>query len=106
MGQVRIGKVVIAEKQLMVINSVGKAIHQGYTASECHLLPGPTSFIKPSHKAWTHLNTYLHTNVVINPLSALARVASCNPAANISLTVCLRGLKMGWNNDLVLTLSN
>lgn len=105
-GQVGTGKVVIAEKQLTLINSVGKAIHRGYAGSECHLLPGPTSFIKLSHKAWTHLNTYLHTNAVINPLSALAQVASCSPAANISLTVCLRGLKMGWNNDLVLTLSN
>lgn len=95
-----------AEKQLTVINSVGNAIHRGYAGSECHLLLGPTSFIKPSHKAWTHLNTYLHTNAMINPLSALARVAFCRPAANISLTVCPRGLKMGWNNDLVLTLSN
>lgn len=83
MGQVEIGKVAVAEKQLTVINSVGEAIHRGYADSECHLLPGPTSFIKPSQKAWTHLNTYLHTNAVINPLSALARVASCSPSANI-----------------------
>lgn len=74
---------VVAEKQLTVINSVGEAIHQGYAGSECHLLPGPTSFIKSSHKAWTHLNTYLHTNAVINPLSALAQGASRSLAANI-----------------------
>lgn len=72
---------------------------------ECHLLPGLSSFIKPSHKAWTHLNTYLHTNAMINPLSALARVTFQSPAANISITICLRVLEMRWNNDLVLTLS-
>lgn len=76
-GQVGTGTVVGAEKQLMLLNNVGKAVHQGYAGSECHLLPGLTSFIKYPHKAWTHLSTYLHTNAVINSPSALARVASC-----------------------------
>lgn len=87
---------VVADKQLTLINSIGNPCHirRGYAGTECHLLPGPTSFIKPSHKAWTHLNTYLHTNAVINPLSVLAQVTSRSCAANILLSICLRALEM------------
>lgn len=49
--QVETGEAVEAEKQLTFTNSVRKAIRRGYTGTECHLLPGPSSFIKPSHKA-------------------------------------------------------
>lgn len=49
-GQVETGEVVKAKKQLTFTNSVRKAIRWGYTGTECHLLPGPSSFIKPSHK--------------------------------------------------------
>ena len=49
-GQVETGEAAAAEKQLTFTNSVREAIHWGYTGAECHLLPGPNSFIKPSHK--------------------------------------------------------
>lgn len=49
-GQVETGKVAAAEKQLTFINSVRQAIRRGCTGAECHLLPVPNSFIKPSHK--------------------------------------------------------
>lgn len=49
-GQVETGEAAAAEKQLTFTNSVREAIRWGYTGAECHLLPGPNSFIKPSHK--------------------------------------------------------
>ena len=49
-GQVGTGEAAAAEKQLTFTNSVSEAIRWGYTGAECHLLPGPNSFIKPSHK--------------------------------------------------------
>lgn len=49
-GQVGTGDATAAEKQLTFTNSVREAIRWGYAGAECHLLPGPSSFIKPSHK--------------------------------------------------------
>lgn len=47
-GQVEAGEeAAAAEKQLTFTNSVRKAIRRGYTAAECHLLPGSNSFIQP-----------------------------------------------------------
>lgn len=48
--QVDTGEAAAAEKQLTFSNTGKEAIHRGSTGAECHLLPGPDSFIKPSHK--------------------------------------------------------